>query len=88
MASGEPSWTLTGTHRFLSHDELLHLLHLRDVVLVGLELPLADPFVNADEGVSRDVLPVIHTWRADDTQIILQLHVGCQNDRRARRINQ
>lgn len=50
------------THWFLSHDELFHLLHLGDVVFVGFELSLADPFVDAHQGLSGDILPVIHAW--------------------------
>lgn len=50
------------TYRLLPHNELLHLLHLRHVVLVGLQLPLADPLIDPDKHLPRDVLTVIHTW--------------------------
>ena len=54
-----PRWAQT-TYRLLAHDEFLHLLHLRHVVLVGLQLPLPDPLVDPDKHLTGDVLPVVH----------------------------
>lgn len=56
--------TAEGTHRFLAHDELLHLLHLGHVVLVGLQLALADALIDPDQHLPWDVLPIIHPCRA------------------------
>lgn len=36
------------THWFLSHNELLNLLHLRHMVFVGFQLSLSDPLIDAD----------------------------------------
>lgn len=57
-----PHGRAEGTHRFLAHDELLHLLHLGHVVLVGLQLALADALVDPDQHLPRDVLTIIHPW--------------------------
>lgn len=54
--------TISSTHWFLSHNQLLHLLHLRHVVFIGLELSLTDPLVNANQSVPGYVLPIVHTW--------------------------
>lgn len=60
------------THWLLSHDELLDLLHLGDVVLVGFELALADPLVDADQSLSGDVFPVVHTWHTRESRVTSQ----------------
>lgn len=46
------------------------------MVLVGLELPLADPLVNADQGVARDVLAVVHTWGAECRELVSHTQGG------------
>lgn len=63
---------MNSTHWFLSHDELLNLLHLRDVVFVGLELSLTDPLIDADQSLPRDILPIIHTWHTGESRVTIQ----------------
>lgn len=50
-----------GTYSLHAHDGLLHLGDVRDVVLVGLELLLLNPLVDADHQLPGDVGTVIHT---------------------------
>lgn len=50
------------TYWLLPDDELLHLLNLRDVVFVGLQLLLMNTLVNANQHVPRDVFTIIHSW--------------------------
>lgn len=49
------------TYWFLSHNELLNLLHLGDVVFVGFELSFTNPLVYADQSLPGYVLSIIHT---------------------------
>lgn len=53
--------TTVGTYSLHAHDGLLHLGDVRDVVLVGLELLLLNPLVDADHQLPGDVGTVIHT---------------------------
>ena len=50
-----------GTYSLHAHDVLLHLGDVRDVVLVGLELLLLNPLVDADHQLPGDGGTVIHT---------------------------
>lgn len=50
-----------GTHCLHAHDGLLHLGDIRDVVLIGLELLLLYPFVDAHHQLPGDVCAIIHT---------------------------
>lgn len=52
-----------GTYRLHAHDGLLHLGDVCDVVLIGLELLLLDPFIDAYHQLSGDVSAVIHTYQ-------------------------
>lgn len=49
------------THGFQAQDGLLHTAHVGDVVFVGAEFSLLDPFVNARHHLSGDVRTIIHT---------------------------
>ena len=49
------------THSLQAQDGLLHTAHIGDVVLVGPQLSLLDPFVYACDHVSGDVCSIIHT---------------------------
>lgn len=51
-----------GTHCLHAHDGLLHLGDICDVVLIGLELLLLYPFVDAHYQLPGDVSAIIHTW--------------------------
>lgn len=49
------------THRLLSNNEFLHFLNLGHVVLVSLELSLANPLIYPHQHLSGDVFPIIHS---------------------------
>lgn len=66
---------MNSTHRFLSHNELFNLLHLGDVVFVGLELSLTDSLIDADQSLPRDILPIIHTWHTGESRVTIQYTV-------------
>lgn len=53
------------TYRLLPHNELLHLLHLGNMVLIGLQFPLADPFVDPNQHLPGNVLTIVHAWTRD-----------------------
>lgn len=48
------------THCFQAQDGLLHPAHVGDVILVGAQLSLLDPFVNARHHLPGDVRSIIH----------------------------
>ena len=50
-----------GTYSLHAHDGLLHRGDVRDVVLIGPELLLLNPLVDADHQLPGDVGTVIHT---------------------------
>lgn len=52
-----------GTYRLHAHDGLLHLGDICDVVLIGFELLLLDPFIDAYHQLSGDVSTIIHTYQ-------------------------
>lgn len=49
------------THSFQAQDGLLHAAHIGDVVFVGPELSLLDPFINACDHLPGYVCSIIHT---------------------------
>lgn len=49
------------THSFQAQDGLLHAAHIGDVVFIGAEFSLLDPFINACDHLSGDVRSIIHT---------------------------
>lgn len=63
VKSGQGVPLSTGTYRLHAHDGLLHLGDVCDVVLIGLELLLLDPFIDAYHQLSGDVSAVIHTYQ-------------------------
>ena len=54
------------TYWFLSHNELLNLLHLWNMVFIGLELSLTNSLIDADQCLPGYVLPIIHTWNTGE----------------------
>lgn len=69
------------TYRLHAHDGLLHLGDVCDVVLIGFELLLLDPFIDAYHQLSGDVSTIIHTYqcggvRASDKKDTIALHTG------------
>lgn len=69
-----------GTYRLHAHDRLLHLGDVCDMVLIGLELLLLDPLIDANHQLSGDVRAVIHTYqrggvRASDKRDKISLHI-------------
>lgn len=48
-------------HSFQAQDGLLHTAHIGDVVFIGAEFSLLDPFINACDHLSGDVCSIIHT---------------------------
>lgn len=68
-----------GTYRLHAHDGLLHLGDICDMVLIGLELLLLDPFIDAYHQLPGDVSAVIHTYqcgraRASDKRDMVSHH--------------
>lgn len=61
LPSPTPAPGVSATYCLHAHDGLLHLGDIRDMVLVGLELLLLDPFIDADYQLPGDVGAVIHT---------------------------
>lgn len=61
MPPATPLGHRANTYRLLPHDKLLHLLHLGHVVLIGLQLPLANPFIDTNQCLSGDVLTIVYT---------------------------
>lgn len=55
--------SVVGTYRLHAHNGLLHLGDIRDVVLIGLELLLLYPFIDAHHQLPGDVGTVIHTYQ-------------------------
>lgn len=69
-----------GPYRLHAHDGLLHLGDICDMVLIGFELLLLDPFIDAYHQLSGDVRTVIHTYqcggvRASYKRDSISLHV-------------
>lgn len=69
------------TYRLHAHDGLFHLGDVCDVVLIGFELLLLDPFIDAYHQLSGDVSTIIHTYqcggvRASDKKDTIALHTG------------
>lgn len=62
-----PPWgeccSVGGTYCLHAHDGLLHLGDIRDVVLIGLELLLLYPFIDAYHQLPGDVGTIIHTYQ-------------------------
>lgn len=56
----EDRW-LVDTHCLHAHDGLLHLGDVRDVVLIGLELLLLYPLIDAYHQLPGDVSAIVHT---------------------------
>lgn len=50
------------SYRLLANNHPLHSLDLRDVVIVGPQLPFLDPSIDGHQKVSGDVLTVINPW--------------------------
>lgn len=74
MTLPERYCSAVGTYCLHAHNGLLHLGDIRDVVLIGLELLLLYPFVDAYHQFSGDVCAIIHAcsvrrevgrWRKD-----------------------
>lgn len=55
-----------GTYRLHAHDGLLHLGDVCDMVLIGLELPLLYPFIDAYHQLPGDVGAVIHAYEEQE----------------------
>lgn len=51
------------THWLLPNDELLHFLHLGHMVFICFELPFPDPLVNTNQHLTRDVFPIINSYK-------------------------
>lgn len=51
-----------GTYCLHAHDGLLHLGDICDMVLIGLELLLLYPFIDAYHQLPGDVSAIIYTW--------------------------
>lgn len=60
---GSECCSVVGTYCLHAHDGLLHLGDIRDVVLIGLELLLLYPFVDAYHQFPGDVGTIIHTYQ-------------------------
>lgn len=58
----EECCSAAGTYCLHAYDGLLHLGDICDMVLIGLELLLLYPFIDANHQLSRDVSAIIHTW--------------------------
>lgn len=54
---------MVGTYCLHAHDGLLHFGDIRDMVLIGLELLLLYPFIDAYHQLPWDVCTVIHTYQ-------------------------
>lgn len=59
-AAAPPAPIPSPSHRFHAHDGLLHLGDVGDVILVGAQLPLLYPLVDAHHHVSGNVRSVVH----------------------------
>lgn len=51
------------TYRLHAHDGFLHLGDICDMVLIGFELLLLDPLIDAHHQFSGDIRAIIHTYQ-------------------------
>lgn len=63
------------THRFLSHNELLNLLHLWDMVFIGLQFSLTNSLIDSNQRFPWYVLSIIHTWSTGRSWFAIQFTV-------------